>query len=198
MPWNGHADRHSEMKHRFTDEQMRRGGCLGILTLYAAALALMAWALCSCSRTTYVPVESVRTEWREADTAAILERLTRMYESMWRQERQSDSLVDRSKETVVVNERGDTTRHDRERIVYRSTSREKELERMVARQDSCIESLHSQLLMAKTDSIAVPYPVERKLSRWEQVKMDFGGIALTGFFCLLSVAVVWIIKRNKR
>ena len=38
----------------------------------------------------------------------------------------------------------------------------------------------------KADSIPVPYPVERKLSKWERVKIDYGGHALTvAFFAIL-------------
>lgn len=32
--------------------------------------------------------------------------------------------------------------------------------------------------LLQRDSIRVPYPVEKKLSKWEKVKMDMGGIAL--------------------
>lgn len=30
----------------------------------------------------------------------------------------------------------------------------------------------------KTDSVRVPYPVERKLSKWQQFRLDFGGWAM--------------------
>ena len=30
----------------------------------------------------------------------------------------------------------------------------------------------------KTDSISVPYPVEKQLSKWEKVKMDVGGLGI--------------------
>lgn len=38
----------------------------------------------------------------------------------------------------------------------------------------------------KTDSIRVPYPVEKKLSKWEKVKMDVGG------FGLIATAIAFI------
>lgn len=44
----------------------------------------------------------------------------------------------------------------------------------------------------------VPYPVERELSRWERVKMDFGGAALGVVGALLVVAVVWLAKKFRR
>ena len=45
------------------------------------------------------------------------------------------------------------------------------------------------------DSIRVPYPVEKSLSKWEQAKMDFGGIAIGGTLALVAFIVIWIVKR---
>lgn len=44
----------------------------------------------------------------------------------------------------------------------------------------------------------VPYPVERELSRWERVKMDFGGLALGGVAAALCIAVVWLIRKFRK
>lgn len=45
------------------------------------------------------------------------------------------------------------------------------------------------------DSIRVPYPVEKSLSKWEQAKMDFGGMAIGGTLALVAFIVIWIVKR---
>ena len=148
-----------------------------------------------CTRTIYTPVETVHTEYKEADTTAIYNRLLSLFQSTMSKEARSDSLVDRSSETVVLNEKGDTTRHDREHIIYRATSREKELEQILARQDSVINALRTQMSQVKTDSIPVPYPVERPLSRWQQVKMDFGGMAIGALILLLSIFLFRLIRK---
>lgn len=44
----------------------------------------------------------------------------------------------------------------------------------------------------------VPYPVERELSCWERIKMDFGGAALGVVGALLVVAVVWLIRKFRK
>lgn len=173
------------MKNR----SMRRTGCLGVLLCYALAIGSLLWALCGCTTTKYVPMETVRAEYVESDTAAIYNRIGHLLESLRESEQRSDSLVDRYKETVVLNERGDTARHDRERITYRSTSREKELERQVAARDSIIRALRLRMASAKTDSVQVPYPVEKPLTRWQQAKMDFGGMAIG----VVGAVVVYII-----
>ena len=49
------------------------------------------------------------------------------------------------------------------------------------------------------DSVRVPqpYPVERKLTAWEQVKQDAGGWALAAVG-ILAVAVAWLAKRQRK
>lgn len=50
----------------------------------------------------------------------------------------------------------------------------------------------------RTDSIQVPYPVERQLGRWERIKIEIGGIAI-GAIVVLLIIVTWLVfkKRNK-
>lgn len=167
--------------------------------IFAAALITLTLILCgACSTTRYVPVESVRVEYRETDTTGIYERLRNYFESIYHREVSTDSVVDRSKETVVLKENGDTARHDKERIIYVSSRREKELEHHVRERDSIIDALRLQLASVKSDSIPVPYPVEKPLSRWEQTKMDFGGMAIGGLIIALCVAVAWLIKKFRK
>lgn len=180
---------------------MRRWGCSALIALWLLAALLIAFvclSLCGCTRTTYVPVESVRTEYKEADTTAIYNRLRNFFESMYRRETSKDSVIDRSKETVVLTENGDTARHDKERIVYVSSLREKELEHKLSQRDSIIDALCLRLESVKVDSIPIPYMVERELSRWEQTKMDFGGFALGGIAVVLCIAVLWLIRKFRK
>lgn len=144
------------------------------------------------------PREIVRTEYVKADTTGMYERLRCFFESIYHREASSDSVIDRSKETVVLKENGDTARHDKERIVYITSYREKELEHKVQQQDSIINALRLQLESVKVDSIPVPYPVERQLSKWERTKMDFGGVAISVMAAIVCVAVIWLIKKFRK
>lgn len=155
-------------------------------------------ALCGCQPTRYVPVESVRTEYRDVDTTAIYERIRALFESTYQRETSSDSVIERQRETVVLRENGDTARHDKERIVYVASHREHELEHRVSEQDSIITALRLQLTAIKADSIPVPYPVERRLNSWEQTKQDVGGWAIVILAVVICVAVVWIARRFRR
>lgn len=49
-----------------------------------------------------------------------------------------------------------------------------------------------------TDSVAVPYPVERKLTRWEQVRLDFGGAAIIALLAVVGVLVAKFVNRLKK
>ncbi len=179
---------------RYDEDNQIFGGAL-IVILCLMALTLMAT---SCTTTKYVPVETVKTEYVAADTTAIYNRILNRFEAQRKEENRYDSLFDRMKETVVIRENGDTARHDRERIIYRVTHREKELEYEVAERDSVINSLRLQLSTVKTDSVAVPYPVEKELTRWQQTKQDWGGTAMGLLAIGLSVAAVWLARKFRR
>lgn len=181
-------------KSRMNNTKYRTIATAGLLLSLIVALA-------SCTRKVYVPVESVRTEYREADTSAIFNRLLKIFEARKEKESRSDSLVDRTKETVVLNEKGDTAKHYKTQYIYLSTNRETELEQKVSDQDSIIKDLRTRLSSVKVDSIPVPYPVEKKLTKWEQAKIDFGGMAMGGagvLFIGLCIAVVWMIKKHRK
>ena len=53
----------------------------------------------------------------------------------------------------------------------------------------------------KIDSIRVPYPVERKLNKWENLKMEVGGWAIGGLsavvIALIAYIVAWLVRRYK-
>lgn len=170
---------------------------LAMLLICAAFIGLIL-LLVGCSSTKYVPVETVRTEYREADTTAIFNNLKSLFESNKEKDSKSDSLVDRSREMVVVNVQGDTVRIEKTRYIYVSSKHEKELESKVKQQDSTINDLRMQLTSIKADSIPVPYPVEKNLTKWEQTKMNYGGIAITAWLALLCAAVVWLIRRFRK
>lgn len=50
---------------------------------------------------------------------------------------------------------------------------------------------------SRIDSVQVPYPVERKLTRWEQIRLDIGGWAMGGFIVVFIAFVVIIYYKLK-
>lgn len=92
-----------------------------------------------------------------------------------------DSVIQR--DSVAVIQKGDTVLITRYRDRYR------------------VKERTDTVYKAKTDSVRVrePYPVERELTKWEHIKMDFGGMAIGGLIAVVvSAVIVWIVKRKRR
>lgn len=92
---------------------------------------------------------------------------------------QKDSV--RLHDSVYIHSKGDTVWYEKWHTKYR----DKIVTKIVI--DSFI----------KTDSIQVPYPVEKKLTKWQKLKMDMGGIALS--VCLFAVVIFivsWLVRRK--
>ena len=144
---------------------------------------MSAFALYGCRTVKeYVPVAEVATEHvdREREVS------DNVKESVKESTRESDS----SETKVTVNEQGDTLRVDTRIVHVRDRTLETENERL----RSVVDSLKS----IKQDSVPVPYPVERKLTRWERTKQDYGGYALSAAAVALCIAVAWLARKIKR
>ena len=46
----------------------------------------------------------------------------------------------------------------------------------------------------KADSVRVPYPVERKLSKWQQFKMDYGNVSMGGTVVAIVFIIIWLVR----
>lgn len=159
-------------------EDAIRKGCTSLLLLLSSiALAAVLLLLTSC-RTKYVPVESVKTEYRHTTDTV----------------RQLDSII-REKETVVRE--ADSAMlaalgmklKDGERaivVLQKELERVRNQEREV-RCDTVIEK----------DTIRVPYPVEGKVKAWEKVKLGCMGV-LGGMVAMAVVmAVAWVGRKKE-
>lgn len=83
------------------------------------------------------------------------------------------------RDSVIIRTQGDTT------IVEKIRWRDRIIKVYKIKTDSVIQR----------DSIRVPYPVEKSLSKWDQAKMDFGGMAIGGTLALVAFIVIWIVKK---
>jgi hypothetical protein len=79
-------------------------------------------------------------------------------------------------DSVYVKEwqKGDTIYRDRDRWHTKYVEKE----------------VHDTLYQSKTDSIAVPYPVEKELTWWEKKKIEFGELAMVVMAGLLCFVVI--------
>ena len=59
-------------------------------------------------------------------------------------------------------------------------------------------AMRDTLYIERRDSVSVPYPVERQLTKWEAARMRLGDISLIVFIAGLLYVVVWLIKRRRK
>lgn len=111
-----------------------------------------------CKSIEYVPVESVRTEYKDREIIKV----------------QTDTINN----TRIVWIKGDTIVDIRERIKTR------------------VVEIHDTTEIVKVDSVRVPYPVEKELTKWQQIKMDFGGMAFGAIALVLIAFVLWLLVRR--
>lgn len=57
---------------------------------------------------------------------------------------------------------------------------------------------HDTLYLSRTDSIRVPYPVEKELTRWQQMKLELGGWAFGIIIAFALIIVGWLIYRSRK
>ena len=84
------------------------------------------------------------------------------------------------KDSVIIKQAGDTIEIDRWHTEYKDRWRE----RVVV--DSFI----------KVDSVSVPYPVEKKLSKWQQAKVDLGGWAMLSVVVIVFLFLFFALRRR--
>ena len=161
-------------------------------------LALTSLCFTSCSHRVYVPVQSIRT-----DT---------IYMSRKDSVHIKDSLITRQ----VINIRDSVTIHDSVVIVKdeQGNIKEKLIVRYRDRWHATQDNLTLQRLLAhykasndilratRKERIEVPVPVEKKLSRWQKIKMDVGGWAIgamsTVLLGVVGYIVVWLLKKYRK
>lgn len=152
----------------------------------------------SCSHRTYVPLQSVRTDtvyMARKDSVHIKDSLVVKQVINIR-----DSIAIHDSVVIVKDEQGNV----KERLIVRyrdrwhATQDNLTLQQLLAHYKASNDSLRA----VKRDSISVPVPVEKKLTRWHKFKMDVGGWAIgamsTVLLGVIGYIVVWLLKKYRR
>lgn len=84
-------------------------------------------------------------------------------------------------DSIIIHEQGDTVFVER----WRERWRERTLTDTV------------RIDMTRTDTVQVPYPVEKSLTRWQSFKQDAGGVAIGTLVAVMLFAAVWLIRRRR-
>ena len=111
----------------------------------------------SCRNIKYVPVETVKTEYKTRDSIRF------------------DSIYEH--DSIFLFVKGDTVYKEKYRYKYRYLT---------------INKTDTVML---TDSVQIPYPVEKQLTRWQQMKIELGSWAV-GVIIILSIVLMLKLFRN--
>ena len=91
---------------------------------------------------------------------------------------QRDSIV--RYDSIYVRDKGDTLYVERWKYLYRDKLR--------------VDTVS----VLRVDSVQVPVPVEKALTKWQQFKLDVGGYALCAGFVLVLVVVGYLVYKLKK
>lgn len=84
------------------------------------------------------------------------------------------------KTTIAMTVKGDTVYQYRYKYLYRYLT------------TNCTDTV------LKNDSIRVPYPVEKRLSRWQSIKMELGGWAFGLVIAFILIIIGRIVYRTRK
>ena len=144
------------------------------LSILLALLWLL--SLTGCKTVRYVPVPEYHTLYKtRVDT---VQRLDSVRDVQWMTVREVDST-----QLAALG------------IQIKGLKNALLIERNKLLQKMSNEKTHKIDTVMQRDSIPVPYPVEKQLTKWQRWKMDLGGIAIGGTLALVAFIVIWIVKR---
>ena len=163
--------------------------------LFIIGVLVLTSLFCGCR--SYIPLRSVHTDtvyMARKDSVHIKDSLiTRQVINI------RDSVAIHDSVVVVKDEQGNV----KERLIVRYRARwhastdnltlRRQLDRYRAQNDS--------LRAARRDSVAVPVPVEKKLTKWQKFKMDVGGWAIGALSAVLIAAcayvLMWLARKRR-
>lgn len=84
------------------------------------------------------------------------------------------------KDSVHITEQGDTVTEFRLKYIYKYKDRT------------------DTLYLSRVDTVSVPYPVEKELTKWQSVKVDYGGWAIGLVFVFILIVVGRMVYKLKK
>lgn len=83
-------------------------------------------------------------------------------------------------DSVTIREKGDTVMIEHWRTQWRD------------------RLLRDTIYRSRVDSVQVPYPVEKQLTKWQQVCIDYGKLTMGATVLLVVFLIVWIVRRLRK
>lgn len=145
-------------------------------------LIIVGWlvlSLCGCKQVEYVPVKEVRN--------VVLEQQGINWSDRSNVSNESTTITIKDSVVVVVDEQGNEKK--------REEWHEKETDREYREKYQELLAQYESLRCEKTDTIEVPYPVEKELGKWEQTCVNYGGEAIVMCFVMVLVMVIMLYRK---
>lgn len=100
------------------------------------------------------------------------------HDTVYVNQQRVDSVMVR--DSVHIYQKGDTVTEFRLKYIYKYRDR--------------VDTLYR----SKTDTISVPYPIEKQLTKWQQTKVNYGGWAMGIVFAFILIVVGWMVYKLKK
>ena len=100
------------------------------------------------------------------------------HDTVYIQSLKLDSIL--VKDSVHITEKGDTVTEFRLKYIYKYKDRT------------------DTLYLSRVDTVSVPYPVEKELTKWQHVKVDYGGWAIGLVFVFILIVVGRMVYKLKK
>ena len=84
------------------------------------------------------------------------------------------------KDSIHITEKGDTVTEFRLKYIYKYKDRT------------------DTLYLSKVDTVSIPYPVEKQLTKWQTVKVNYGGWAIGIVFVFILIVVGRMVYKLKK
>lgn len=91
---------------------------------------------------------------------------------------QRDSIV--KYDSIYVRDKGDTVWLEKYRYVYRD------------------RAVRDTVYLSRIDTLRVPYPVEKQLSKWEKIRLEVGGYAIFAVITVILIVVGYMVYKLKK
>lgn len=137
-------------------------------------IAAIFFLLCGC-KTGYIPVP----EYHYRDSVRVIHQRDSIFREIRTHVRDSMSMEQHGDTTIIRNYHYEST------FDY----------------NSMLKQILDSLATNKKDSIRVPYPVEKQLTKWQEIKMDVGsigiGVGITVAILAVIYLIIWLIKKKR-
>lgn len=159
------------------NEEKAYKGCFWAFVMFVLTMGIALFFV-SC-RTQYIPVETIRTEIKEIhDTLRVKDSIKNEKQIIIREadtaeierlNREYDLKLDKARKTILMMLKEKETQSHTEKEVKDS-------------------------IVYRDKEIQVPYPVEKKLSKWQQAKVDWGGWAMLAVVVIIILFFVFALR----